>query len=143
MLDTIAREQTANTLIGFAGVARHDNHLRPAGFVIDRAKRFDHPRSDTATSLDEFAVALTADSVHVPDSALGWHLWGTDLCLAAPARGGQVRIERVALFHNSYNDGRLPPAFHASAQTLREKYPGHAIQSLCASISGPPAVLTP
>ena len=37
-------------------------------------------------SIDEFAVALTRDTSHEIEAALGWHLWATDLCVAAARR---------------------------------------------------------
>ena len=83
-------------------------------------------------SIDELAVMMRRDSAHRVDPALGWHLWGTDLILAGPA---PAKIVRVPLFHNSLNDGVLPPAYHVSAAYLRAKYPDAGrIDSLCGSI---------
>jgi len=95
-----------------------------AGLVIDRTARLDFPAADAALSMDEFAVAMASASVHRIDPALGWHLWATDLCLAAAGRTGgrQARIVRVPVFHNSYNDGILPAAFQRSASLLKAKY---------------------
>jgi hypothetical protein len=128
-------------LIGFAGMSEFTNGtVAPAGLVIDRGARFDHPQGAAAVSIDELAVGLAADSVHSIDPALGWHLWATDLCLAARARGiAGPRIVRIPLFHNSYNDGQLPQAFYSAAGQLRAKYPQlTSIPTLCGVI-GPAA----
>jgi len=133
----VPAQEAARTLIGFAGIGElAPGTIGHSGLVIDRAARFDHPGSGAAVSIDELAVALSADTVHAIDPALGWHLWATDLCLAAiMGRRGNARIARVPLFHNSYNDGRLPAAFHAAAQVLRSKYPqAVAIPTLCGVI---------
>lgn len=127
----------ASTLIGFAGVGElRPGALGPAGLVIDRGARFDHPETAVAVSIDEFAVAVGADTTHTIDPSFGWHLWATDLCLASLSeRGGQARIVRLPLFHNSYNDGQLTAAFHASAHRLRAKYPRiPSIPTLCGMI---------
>jgi SAM-dependent methyltransferase len=121
------------TLIGFAGLGATDRGAQPAGLVTDRSARFDHPASTCAVSIDELAVAMSVDTIHAIDPALGWHLWATDLCLAAGrSEEGNLRIERIPLFHNSYNDGQLSASFHAAARMLRRKYPhAGAIPTLC------------
>lgn len=131
--------EAARTLFGFAGIGQlGPGAVGKSGLVIDRSARFDHPASGAALSIDELAVAMSADTVHALDPALGWHLWATDLCLTAiVGRRGHARIARVPLFHNSYNDGRLSASFHSAAQVLRGKYPqAAAIPTLC-GIIGP------
>jgi SAM-dependent methyltransferase len=140
LFGAIAPATARSELIGFAGVSELMNGtVAPAGLVIDRSARFDHPPSDAAMSIDELAVGLAADSVHSIDPSLGWHLWATDLCLAARVRGiAAPRIVRIPLFHNSYNDGQLPAAFYSAAAQLRAKYPQLTrIPTLCGVI-GPP-----
>ena len=109
-------EEARNTLIGFAGMNNQDHH----GMVIDRVNRYDHPRSDSATSLDEIAVALTTDSIHHIDPAFGWHMWATDMCVRSPV---PVRIERVPLFHNSITENGPTESFNASVTLLFQKHP--------------------
>jgi len=109
-------EEARNTLIGFVGMNNQDHH----GMVIDRVNRFDHPRSDMATSLDEIAVAFTTDSVHRIDPAFGWHMWATDMCACST---GQVRIERVPLFHNSITENGPTESFIASVDLFFQKHP--------------------
>jgi hypothetical protein len=135
LLDAIPADERARTLIGFAGMAAdlQANRCEPAGFVIDRTSRFDHPASAAAVSIDELAIVIARDSLHRIDSALGWHLWATDLCLTAITRHGIFpRLVRLPLFHNSSNDFVLPEAFHRAAATLAAKHAGFgSIHTLC------------
>ncbi|MEQ1686487.1 MAG: hypothetical protein ABL916_22785 [Burkholderiaceae bacterium] len=138
LLAGIAPEDAPRTLIGFAGmgVDAQKQGYEPAGFVIDRRHRFDHPASETAVSIDELAIVIARDSVHHIDPALGWHLWATDLCIEAICTHKVFpRIVRLPLFHNSSNDHQLPAAFHASAARLAAKHPGFGpIATLCGTI---------
>jgi hypothetical protein len=147
----ISPAEAERTLIGFAGVGLnpHSGATAPAGFVIDRGHRFDQLASAAAVSIDELAIVVSRRSIHHIDPAMGWHLWATDLCLAALCTH-QVfpQIVRMPLFHNSVNDYQLPQAFHTSAQRLAAKYPGFGpIHTLCGVIANPPvqtpAVSTP
>jgi SAM-dependent methyltransferase len=141
VLGSVPAAQANEELIGFAGMRLGSaGNAEHAGLVIDRVARFDHPAAAEAVSLDEFAVAMTPRTEHRIDPALGWHLWGTDLCLAAAYRRARApRIVRVPLFHNSYNDGVLPPAFHQSAGTLLAKYSDlQSIPTLCGTLSPGP-----
>ena len=132
----------AGVPVGFAGLrsvsSRDPFEVAYAGTVIDRTARFDHGAADGAVSIDEFAVALHRDCRARIDPALGWHLWGTDLCLQAMLEAGQpaARILSVPLFHNSTNDYKLPESFYASADRLLEKYPQFPqIPTLCGAIT--------
>lgn len=133
--------------VGFAGLAASgsgDGSVRHAGMVIDRTTLFSHRGSDAALSIDEFAVALHRDAAVNIDAELGWHLWGTDLCLQAMA-GGNPRdaatILETPLFHNSTTAWSLPEAFNASAQKLLDKYPQLArIPTLCGELQRKSAV---
>ena len=112
-------EDARKTLIGFAGMNNQQQH----GLVIDRVNRFDHPRCDSATSLDEIAVAFTTDSVHKIDPDFGWHMWATDMCLRSSERQGNVAIERVPLFHNSVTENGPTESFNDSVKLLFQKHP--------------------
>jgi hypothetical protein len=139
VLAQVPANERPTTLFGFIGIGsdRASGLCAPAGFVIDRLHRADHPASDTAISIDELAIVIARDSVHKIDPLLGWHLWATDLCLAAiSSRGVHPRIVRIPLFHNSTNDYELPPAFATSARILKQKYPGVGpIHTLCGTIA--------
>lgn len=129
MLNRLIEELEAggspDPVVGFAGIGiESGGTLRYAGLCIDRLDRFDHPASDSAVSLDEFAVLLRRDTRHRIDPALGWHLWATDLCLQAYfADRRSARIVRIPVYHNSFNDHIHGEAFHASVRTLKAKYP--------------------
>jgi hypothetical protein len=147
LLDGIAPGDRDRALIGFAGVGRDAStgRVSPAGFVIDRLQRFDHPASMQALSIDELALVFSARTLHRIDPTLGWHLWATDLCLAAIERHGVwARIERLPVFHNSLNDFSLPEAFHASARVLAAKHARLCpIPTLCGEIGQRPASAQP
>ena len=143
LLASVPADQRRRTLIGFAGMAINASAdgFAPAGFVIDRLHRFDHPASERALSIDELAIVVSRDSIHRIDPQIGWHLWATELCLASICTH-QVfpRIVRLPLFHNSLNDYQLPQAFHRSAQYLAAKYPAFGpIHTLCGVIEAAPA----
>ncbi|CAN5231920.1 hypothetical protein BH09PSE6_BH09PSE6_24530 [soil metagenome] len=128
--------------VGFAGLAGGGSAKpRYAGMVIDRKSLFDHPETDCAVSIDEFAVALHREATTALDPTLGWHLWATDLCLQAMASAGRptARIARVPLFHNSTLGHSLPAAFHESARILLDKHEGFdSIATLCGALSRGP-----
>ena len=139
----ISEDESERALIGFAGIgtkspANPYAKTFEAGLVIDRIDHFNWPIAERGVSLDEFAVVLHRNTSLAIDPTLGWHLWATDLCLAAMQSNPPAfaRIVRVPVYHNSLTDHSLPPAFYESAQRLAGKYskvPG--IRSLCAKIN--------
>jgi SAM-dependent methyltransferase len=138
VLAAIPAERRATTLLGFVGMGSgpRGSGRFPAGFVIDRLARADHPETDFAVSIDELAIVVARDSVHRIDPALGWHLWATDLCLTAIVEHRVFpRIVRLPLFHNSRTGWKLPRQFHESAAVLARKWSGFgAIHTLCGVI---------
>jgi|GEM_PF-1977043 len=138
VLESIAPEAHDKTLIGFAGMSvdAPRQGYAPAGFVIDRLHRIDQGESPNAVSIDELAIVVSRRTLHRIDPAMGWHLWATDLCLAAICEHRVfARILRLPLFHNSVNDYSLPAEFHASARTLAAKFPAFGpIPTLCGTI---------
>ena len=138
VLESIAPEAHDKPLIGFAGLSvdAARQGYAPAGFVIDRLHRIDQGESPNAVSIDELAIVVSRRTLHRIDPAMGWHLWATDLCLAAICEHRVfARIVRLPLFHNSVNDHSLPAEFHASARTLAAKFPAFGpIPTLCGMI---------
>jgi hypothetical protein len=142
LLAGVPPEQAERTLIGFAGIGTNspsDPYARTfnASLVIDRIHRLDWPAADMAVSLDEFAVVVHRDTRLEIDPALGWHLWATDLCLAAMHSQPLLfpRVVRIPLYHNSLSAYSLPSAFHESVRRLAAKYPNvKGIRSLCTRI---------
>jgi hypothetical protein len=147
LLAGIAPADAERTLIGFAGIGvnPHSGATEPAGFVIDRGHRFDHRPAASAVSIDELAIVVSRRSIHHIDPAMGWHLWATDLCLAALCKHKVFpQIVRMPLFHNSVNDYTLPPAFHSAGQRLATKYPDFGpIHTLCGVIANAPVQAVP
>lgn len=141
LLHRVPSAERKRALFGFAGIGmnQRSDDFEPAGFVIDRTSRFDHAASEQAVSIDELAIVLSRHSLHRIDPKLGWHLWATDLCLAAMTQHDCfAHILRLPLFHNSTNDYQLPTAFHDSAARLARKHAGlGVIRTLCGSIEAP------
>jgi hypothetical protein len=139
---SIPEPEAADTLIGFAGIGLDDKSRSfKSGLCIDRVFRFDFPPAERAISVDEFAVAMHRSTRHRIDRDLGWHLWATDLCLAAAVNARPMaRIVRIPIFHNSVTGLHVPPEFRSSAERLAAKYPSvPVIPTLQGDITGPPA----
>lgn len=131
--------------VGFAGLEmdpERPGQTRHAGMVVDRRHLMRNAPTRAGVSIDELAVCLHAKTKLAIDPALGWHLWGTDLCLQAEERVGQpiAQILDVPLFHNSVGDYVVPPEFHDSARVLLNKYPHrHRVPTLCGDLVRPAA----
>ncbi len=125
LVDRLEASANPDPLIGFAGVSLESpTGLRYAGLCNDRLNLFDFPASVSGVSIDECAVMMRRNSQYRIDANLGWHLWATDLCLQSIFGTNQsAEIVRIPIFHNSFNDGALPEAFHESARILKSKYP--------------------
>jgi SAM-dependent methyltransferase len=143
ILAGVLPERAERTVVGFAGIGTKspsDPYAQTfnAGLAIDRMRLYDCPEADSAVSLDEVAVVMHRDTPLKIDPTMGWHLWATDLCLAA-TRGAPAffpRIVRIPIYHNSLSGHSLPAAFQGSAATLAAKYPDTVgIRSLCATIT--------
>jgi 2-polyprenyl-3-methyl-5-hydroxy-6-metoxy-1,4-benzoquinol methylase len=139
LLSTIIPSDAKETIIGFAGLREDDGEIRLSGFVVDRINRLDYPETESAISIDEFAVLLHRHSKFRIDEKLGWHLWATDLCMQAihdPEGAKYPRIARVMLFHNSLSDSSLPKEYSESGAVLSAKYPHlPRIPTLCVTIT--------
>lgn len=126
LLAEIPPQERDSRLIGFIGIGVDDRKqgFVPAGFVIEGYRCEDHPASAAAVSIDELAIVIARDSLHRIDPAMGWHLWATDLCLAAICEH-QVfpRIVTLPLMHRSAPAQPRSPAFYESAERLIQKYP--------------------
>jgi SAM-dependent methyltransferase len=147
ILSEIHESEAPRAILGFAGLTVKQStgqlQLAKTGLLVDRVNLFDHPESNFAISIDEFAVALHRNCRYRIDLRFGWHLWATDLCLQAifdEQKCTYARVLRVPLFHNSLNDGSLPAAFHNSARALAAKYPQlESFPTLCGILPGLPA----
>lgn len=112
-------------VLGVYGVRGTPDGLVRAGRVADRDALLDEttPLPEIVSSLDEIVLAVPRDTPLRPDPALGFHLYGSDLALAAE-RAGLVALAIDAPCHHNSQQGReLPAAFHASAAVLRARWP--------------------
>jgi SAM-dependent methyltransferase len=119
------REYGSVGVLGVFGVTYRGNG-EPVhhGRVVDRFRLLDDGEHLPAAvdGLDEIVLALRRESGLRADPALGFHLYGTDLCLSAAAAGlTNVAVDALA-FHNSLF-GDLDRSFHLARDTLLDKWP--------------------
>jgi hypothetical protein len=72
-------------------------------------------------TLDELLLVVRRDSPLRFDPALGFHLYGADICLQAAERGLAVVAIGALCHHNSRSIG-LPAAFYRSAEVFAGKW---------------------
>ena len=120
--------------IGVAGVYGVGEVIRPQsqeiplmadriGWVVDRGRLLqDGPELPArVATLDELLLVLPRDTPLRFDPALGFHLYGADICLQARERGLAVVAIGALCHHNSRSVG-LPEAFFASAEVFARKW---------------------
>ena len=137
ILENIPEQVRRTKIIGFVGMCldQETQKYMPAGHVIDRIHRSNYTESKFAVSIDELAIILHKDAICEIDSALGWHLWATDLCLKSITDLDVFpEIIKLPLFHNTRSGWILPDDFHDSALEIYEKYQINQINTLCAVI---------
>ena len=119
-----ARQHTRVGVLGVYGVRGAPAGIVRAGRVADRDALLDEttPLPAPVSSLDEIVLALPRDTPLRPDPALGFHLYGTDLALAAERAGLAALAIDAPCHHNSQQGSELPAAFHASAAVLRARW---------------------
>ena len=93
------------------------------GWVIDRGRELrDGPELPAqVATLDELLLIVRRDSGLRFDPALGFHLYGADICLQAHEQGLAVIALGALCHHNSRSMG-LPEAFFASAEVFARKW---------------------
>ncbi len=123
----LAQEMTGDRVgvMGVYGVHGGPQGILRAGRVADRDALLDETSSLPApvSSLDEIVLAMPRQTRLRPDPALGFHLYGTDLALAAESAGLTALAIDAPCHHNSQQGNELPAAFHASAAVLRGRWP--------------------
>jgi ubiquinone/menaquinone biosynthesis C-methylase UbiE len=94
------------------------------GRVLDRQTLYDLPAPlpAVAEGLDEIVLGVRRDTPLRFDPALGFHLYGADLCLSAGRLGLPVAVLDAPCLHNSLF-AYLPAAFHAARERLLAKWP--------------------
>lgn len=141
-LQQLQAAQQRHPSLAVAGVYGVCSDGRHAGHVLDRDRWLGGPfaQAEPVRSLDELLLAVRAESGLRPDPALGWHLYGTDLCLQAADRGNPAVVVDAPCEHRSTLPRSLPQtasprddglaaqiqAFNASAQVLARRWP-HAM----------------
>jgi len=93
------------------------------GWVIDRGRLLrDGPELPArVATLDELLLVVPRNTPLRFDPALGFHLYGADICLQVAERGLAVVALGALCHHNSRSVG-LPEAFFASAEVFARKW---------------------
>lgn len=110
-----------------------------AGHVFDRDRWLGESpvAAQAVRSLDELLLAVRVDTGVAPDRGLGWHLYGTDVCLRAQSLGWAAAVidapceHRASLVRDvgaasvAQREALLPvvAAFNASARRLAALWP--------------------
>jgi len=119
---------------GVYGVGADGGHK---GYVQDRGQWIGAPVAAPAEvrSLDELLLAVRMDAGLSITAGLGWHLYGTDVCLQAQSRGGVAVVvdapceHRATLLRMATNAqewqalSQVAGAFNASAAQLAKAWP--------------------
>lgn len=113
-------------VMGVYGVLGTPHGILRSGRVCDRDFLLDEPAPlpARAGSLDELVLVVPRNTPLRFDPALGFHLYGTDICLSAEKLGLQGMIIDAPCYHNSKQGNELPAAFGQSKAVLREKWAG-------------------
>lgn len=121
----LARRLTGDRVgvMGVYGVRGSPQGVDRFGRVADRDFLLDEPMPLPAgvESLDELVLIVPRRGPRF-DPALGFHLYGTDICLAAIAAGKEAVVIDAPCHHNSKQGDRLPAAFEQSRNVLKEKW---------------------
>jgi SAM-dependent methyltransferase len=125
-------------VLGVYGIHREGAYMARVGCVVDRDHVLKEPEPLPASvdSLDEILLAIPKGVPLEFDPALGFHFYGTDICIAAKRKGLQaVAIDSVC-FHNSVHVG-VPLPFSDSARTFASKWSSQLpLVTSCAIIDG-------
>ncbi len=85
--------------------------------------------------IDELVMVVPRDTPLRFDPSLGWHLYGTDLCLSAGQRGLRVVVLDALCYHNSLTSLQVPPDYQLSEDVIARKWPDLLpIRTLCSVI---------
>jgi SAM-dependent methyltransferase len=127
LVDQVGAAEERFGPLGVAGVFGYTfgpEGKRNLGRVLDRQTLYDLPAPlpATADGLDEIVLAVRRDTPLRFDPALGFHLYGADLCLASRRLGLPVAVLDAPCLHNSLF-AYLPPSFHAARERLLAKWP--------------------
>jgi hypothetical protein len=96
---------------------------RRIGRVVDRGRMLDeaHERPAPVATLDELLLVVRREIPQRFDPALGFHLYGADLCLQARERGLAV-VAVDAMCHDNSRSAGLPESSFRSARVFARKW---------------------
>ena len=99
-LDAALAQHPNLAVAGVYGVTAAGAHV---GHVLDRGRWLGEPLAGAVPvrSLDELLLAVRVGSGLCAAAELGWHLYGTDLCLAAETRGWVAAVVDGPCEHRS------------------------------------------
>jgi hypothetical protein len=99
-LDVALEQNPEIAVAGVYGVRSDASHV---GHVYDRDRWLGqaHAGSISVASLDELLLAIRVSRDICPDPRLGWHLYGTDVCLKALAHHTQAVVLDAPCSHHS------------------------------------------
>jgi SAM-dependent methyltransferase len=109
---------------GAFGLTYRDGVVQHVGRVVDRDRLLDKRIGLPAPvdGLDEILLAMRRDTPLRFDESLGFHMYGTDLCLTAQEKGMSSVVLDVPCYHNSLF-AEVSADFHASRDALLAKWP--------------------
>lgn len=118
-LDRALAAHPTAAVVGVYGVQADGTHV---GHVFDRDRWLGQPVTAAVPvrSLDELLLAVRVGSGVCASPQLGWHLYGTDVCLAAQARGLQSLVVTGPCEHWSLLPRVDERADRVARQALRE-----------------------
>jgi hypothetical protein len=108
---------------GVYGILKDSGRFARAGRVVDRRHFLGEPPPlpALAHTLDEIVLAVRKDAPLRFDPTLGFHFYGSDICLSAQKEGWASAVLRAECFHHSRGVG-LPPGFGDSAKVFAAKW---------------------
>ena len=111
------------SVVGVYGVANDRFGATRCGSVIDRDRLLSEGAAlpHQVDSLDELLIAVRKSSGLRFEPQLGWHFYGTDICLAAHERGLRCAVVDALCFHNSQSVD-VPSDFWISKQRFADKW---------------------
>lgn len=111
-------------VMGVYGVCGTPHGIERSGRVADRDFLLDEPTPlpALASSLDELVLIVPRNTPLRFETTLGFHLYGTDICLSAEKVGLQGVVIDAPCHHNSKQGNELPALYHASSNRLAEKW---------------------
>jgi hypothetical protein len=117
--------ESAGGPIGIAGVFGVLDRTVPfdaIGRVVHRDRLLAHRTLPAdVDGLDELLMVVPRSTPLRADPSLGWHLYGTDLALAAQRAGSRVVVLDAPCHHNSLT-GRVPATYRDSERVLARKW---------------------